>query len=1105
MLEKAEIQGKMVNTDIKKKREKSLSSDLRSIICSPWFSAALIFLMVSLCLAVGFSQKPCVYPIDYGQYEHLLKQYGLTWTEEDIVLGNLQYSRPITEFAYTHFSWSNLLTPLRAGSLVYLIAVVRLFTEPFGNYFSVDGVAFISAVIMAFSVTLITCSLRKLLPRGWAVPAAAFSIMAVNGNFCALFRSLYSEGPAIVFTLLFIAVVLYTWSIPKELRMQWIIPVNIVSILLLKSYSQMVVFLIPVIAVNICLFFTSKRLFLKNPGILIISLIIFLSGITSSVRLLLSDPDLFSNASIYESVFNTMLPAADDPELLLMEFGLDETYADDIGKSYYQEESNYVHDPRDPEEAEFIFTKIKADDVLLIYLLHPDILRNVIRQIPVSLNNGFENSRNHELIHSTDDFAASRTESGLIFTLWQLLPHSYILFLIAQVTVSVFILCWAVFRKKYSSFCLVLFFVSSVAFLPLSVILNGFSQAQQYMLYQVFLTLILWAELIIGFILILPIITQWLTRFSNDPYVIQTEVALPVQSIIFHVYLVKTLKKIIGFCAKSRIRLVVLTALAAFLMLALTFIPIDHPVSINNGDYGRMMEQMNLTWAGNVYFDTDAQAGQYAIEEFGYTHSWDILKLTPIKPTFSLYWFVSIVRLLTEPFGKPFSTLLLAWVMGIISVLCITMMVYDLYPLLKKWTLIVSFLLCIILCSETYLTWYNALYGEGCIMLGLLLSLMSIIHLCVMPKKEKNWKKTLWMMALILSLNIMVTSKSQMLLTLPGAVLVFLALNIYHRQYRYDYLALQLIISLLISGFLIYSGFVVYQSERTEESVSQKHTMWQAYFYGIFMISDDPIRDMEELGVDTAMAPDIGKYVQFADDSWYVYAPLSKEAEVAFYDHVSMLTIIKWYLTHPTKLWYMMDHASKEAKSLYTGFRIYNGQNYSHVHDEVDGLNLWPGWRSYWTPGTFLGYVVFYGILLYFLLRQLLDKNIPEKVKIYCCIPLFLIVTGVIQFPLSVIGNGFVDNQKQMFGFALCHDLLMTGVFVLCARYLYYYTGQIHTSGIMNKLSDMKLLAFWKRSRSKGKKELQLNPEESNPNEKPETVNAAVSFREKESASGENA
>ena len=63
------------------------------------------------------------------------------------------------------------------------------------------------------------------------------------------------------------------------------------------------------------------------------------------------------------------------------------------------------------------------------------------------------------------------------------------------------------------------------------------------------------------------------------------------------------------------------------------------------------------------------------------------------------------------------------------------------------------------------------------------------------------------------------------------------------------------------------------------------------------MISDDPIQDMKSLGIDTAMAPDIGKYVQFDDPSMYVYAPLSDEAQTAFYDHVSMLTVIKWYLT----------------------------------------------------------------------------------------------------------------------------------------------------------------------------------------------------------------
>ena len=232
--------------------------------------------------------------------------------------------------------------------------------------------------------------------------------------------------------------------------------------------------------------------------------------------------------------------------------------------------------------------------------------------------------------------------------------------------------------------------------------------------------------------------------------------------------------------------------------------------------------------------------------------------------------------------------------------------------------------------------------------------------------------------------------------------------------------------ALALCGVLAVSSLGVYQSDRTEDSVSQRHTMWQAYFFGIFMISDDPIKDMEDLGVDTAMAPDIGKYVDFSEDAEYVYAPLSKEAEKAFYDHVSMFTIVQWYITHPVKLWYMLDHAAREARELYTGFRVYNGQNYSDPnHDPVNRLNLWPGWRSWLTPGSFLGYVLFYGALLFFLIRRLLRRDTEAKTRILCAVFLFLIVTGVLQYPLSVLGNGFADNQKQLFCFSLCHDLLL--------------------------------------------------------------------------------
>ena len=35
-----------------------------------------------------------------------------------------------------------------------------------------------------------------------------------------------------------------------------------------------------------------------------------------------------------------------------------------------------------------------------------------------------------------------------------------------------------------------------------------------------------------------------------------------------------------------------------------------------------------------------------------------------------------------------------------------------------------------------------------------------------------------------------------------------------------------------------------------------------------------------------------------------------------------------------------------------------------------------------------------------------------------------VMLIGAVQYPLSVIGNGFADNQKQMFGFTMCHDFL---------------------------------------------------------------------------------
>ena len=122
----------------------------------------------------------------------------------------------------------------------------------------------------------------------------------------------------------------------------------------------------------------------------------------------------------------------------------------------------------------------------------------------------------------------------------------------------------------------------------------------------------------------------------------------------------------------------------------------------------------------------------------------------------------------------------------------------------------------------------------------------------------------------------------------------------------------------------------------------------------------------------------------------------------------------------------MLNHAASVSKNLYQDFRVYYGQDYSDPeHDPVLGFNLWPGWRPIFAPSAFFGYVIFYGILLIFALRMLFGKKRSDADRMLAAVLLFVMFTGILQFPLSVIGNGFADNRKQMVGFMICHDFIL--------------------------------------------------------------------------------
>jgi len=56
---------------------------------------------------------------------------------------------------------------------------------------------------------------------------------------------------------------------------------------------------------------------------------------------------------------------------------------------------------------------------------------------------------------------------------------------------------------------------------------------------------------------------------------------------------------------------------------------------------------------------------------------------------------------------------------------------------------------------------------------------------------------------------------------------------------------------------------------------------------------------------------------------------------------------------------------------------------------------------------------------------MLCRKKTSIRTRMLVVLLLALMCIGVLQYPLSVIGNGFADNNKQLYCFMLCHDLLL--------------------------------------------------------------------------------
>ena len=987
--------------------------------------------------------------LDNGSYEPTMQVAGLCYLETDLAEPEtLYFDHVIEEYGYGSFSWWKLLGPNGQSSVIYPVALIRLLTEPFGRSFSTVYLALVYSLLYALGTYVLVRSCAHL--AGWlgAIPGTMLLLAASSRNLLAYFNSLYPTAAVIVGLLLMIAMALRLFTYGKNTGLRGMLGFLAAAAFCLNASELCLIFAPFAAAVVLAVLLRDWEEKSLKPGAAACAVVLVLAAVSSSSQQLRSSYRYQSNISSYQSAFVGFLKASDDPVSDLQEFGLEESYAEDVGKSYYLSGDSFRHDPHDKQEAKLLFEKLNAGSVGKWYLRHPlRLLQTANRQEEAF--NSFESDMALELgLTGKDALRVNRSWSLADTLMKMLLPEDYngafVCFLLGLAAAA-----WVSFRLLRKGRGKAFSITAGISGACLALGCFGYVLLHLRYLGQdsLFLARMVGVFGILLSIGLLSVAAGDCLYVLSDWFREKQQLRIEDRGLSLWQFGTLPQPKAHSLGSSRWGSLSDRPGSAAFLvfLVALAMSAIVQFVGVragcvNNGDFGRMMDQLGLIWQGDIFYNVDAQLGRRVIEDYAFRDAFDWTSLTFLNPKYSLIYPASLVRLFCNLTGQDFSTWYLSLVMNAVLIACLVSIVYDLHGLLGRYAVLLGMGLCAVFFCESYLVWFNSLFGESCMLMGLFMVIACCVHLAVKPA-NKCWPTVL---LLLFSARVLVCAKAQMLVTLPFVLILVILFALYQRPLPLKGL-IPYILTVMVACVIITSDCITVY--RDNSGISERQTVWQATFYGALMISDDPEATMEELGIDKRMLPDIGKDAYQADED-YVISPNSPEADAALYDHVNTFTMVKYYLRHPVQLYKMLNHAASASRTVYNEFRAYLGQDYSQPHDTVQKLGAWLYWRYFFTCGSFLGYVLLYGAAMAAALFVIFgNRERDGRWKMLSVVFLWILLTGAVQFPISVIGNGFADNHKQMFGFMMCHDFLVVFSLTILVRYL-----KMHGTELMNRL-----------------------------------------------------
>ncbi|WP_297631723.1 hypothetical protein [uncultured Clostridium sp.] len=327
---------------------------------------------------------------------------------------------------------------------------------------------------------------------------------------------------------------------------------------------------------------------------------------------------------------------------------------------------------------------------------------------------------------------------------------------------------------------------------------------------------------------------------------------------------------------------------------------------------------------------------------------------------------------------------------------------------------IISFFYLFVFMDIGYIAYFNSFFGEAVNIPFFLLSVGFLLYMI-------RFNKITWYNILIFAGTSIVFFGAKQQLAPVGAMLAILLFRImyYKRSMEVKIVSIALVVIMCASGLYFYAAI---------KGDFQYINKYHALNRGILLNEKNPDKILSDMG--------ISEQYSLLENTNY-FSPITqidlnnRELVKKYCSQYGVGGILKFYITHPSVMFKMAELGFREGYDI----RPNELGNYmvSTGKPPVAKSYFWGGWsyiKAHFLPKSLIASLIYIGIFLYFSVKRYIKGN--DDIKLTEEVYYYVLIVGVSQIAISIIGAGDADLAKHEFMYNMAFDFL----FLVCIKNL---------------------------------------------------------------------